>query len=480
MNYFTNEWLDVKAAHFSKNRNDRKFLRDLVSAPKENRIIMTINYLQNIFVESLFPNERASFYEDLIAEYEKQRSIQDNDTHNINTRDKDLSDKREKELPDEENDKIDKIRIKLVETKQEKPSFTVLMLNKYMIELSESHKENEDYLLFFSIHVLLNTLSHIMLVQEKKHTINLYLQEKKECKKNGFSTFLVFPINTLNVGLPKTFPVKKTGFVDIQDESKPIGGIITELTQKEKEDIFQSYSSNTYKTIIDCFSSSEENADFYLLNVLNFPALLLNLGELFNKEVKITIDKSRSEEQIMEANLASQISMQKSLFIMQEIASFILCNWDVQEKIYKYLSKSLRVILQDQIYGEYYYNFFRRGHIDLYIYENIYEYIFAGVDRILNTSFKSHWEYLFPRSCFSIDEKGAPNVGLSYAFHALLNQTNLSNMLFGSRFAELFDNLFIKRNKSYLDNQIIWNIKQSRKNINRSKPPQQSDTNKES
>lgn len=480
-NYFLNEWLDAKITHVSTERNDRQFLRDLMNAPKDDRIILAIDYLTRIFPKKHTSQERETYLDDKKFEFEKElRSLAQNDKSNA----------AEFISLWQTYDNINSELKELSTQKPSTPAYTVLGLNHYMIELSKEHRTNENHLLFFSIHVLLSIASHMMILQEKKCTIASYLSEKKELLKNGFNDLIGFPLSPEYLGMPKTFPTQEKSFIHF-DKNGLDFPITAPYPKKGINDLWREWDRlhgsnlpnlNNGRTIFESFLDENQPSKDYILNIMNFPTVLLNLGSTYNAKYMQKLDKAKSERQNRDDTISISITMQKQLYYMQEIAIFILANWDVQEKIYKYLQSFPIIEMQNnnQNFADLLYQYNRYGRIE----PHLYSYIFAGVDWILKDEkyFRPHMDYLFQIECFGEDMNGGPNVGLSKAFiECLINDDLLfSGLEFSNFFGYLFKGLSTDGNTSNSDSHNARNTRQTRKDSSGSNPPQQSDTNKES
>lgn len=450
-NYFINEWLDVKATRSSKDRNDRQFLRDLLDAPETDRVFLSIEYLSRCFPQSTDLQETLINLQDRKREAENELNKLPMNT-SVTSKIKKKQDLQET---------INKINAELSTLNDSTPPNTIMGLNQYMLELSKTHRKSEDYLLLFSIHVLLSIASHMMILQEMKRSISMYLLNcENELSKRGFTNYFAFTLDPKNMSMPRTFPAQHERhiYLEINDLKIPV---TTSISQEEAKTLWKNIDKiyknlanlSFYRSIFNCFTVSEKNTNPIRLNILCFPTILLNLGKTLNPLAMETIDRQKTEAENMSDSMGLSKKFQKRLYYMQELPTFILSNWDVQEKIYKYLETRLGSLrndnpdyagslskLADNTKGNNYTELceLQLGEDD---FVDLSEYLFSGIDTFLRNEYKLQMSYLF--QVFPKDENGVPNVGLADAFiHCMYDDGQLFS---NADFSHFLWSIFMKK-----------------------------------
>ena len=439
--YFINEWLDAKITRIDKERNDREFLRNLNKAPKDDRIKLAIDYLTDSFWTRTYQHRQNELLVELQG-VETELTILKNPRKEENKRKKfELEQSREK------------IKKKLADITNRKPGYSRSSLDRYMLELSKLYKENENYLLFFSIHVIMDLESHILVLNQRKRAIEDRLNGQKEkdgkISESGFNHYLAFDFDPLITCLPPTcltpgeaemnaFTAEyisccfKPVMLFPKDCENTIKSKYEYRTEKVNDEQAADVTTQKYyKSIRDSLFAPTENEGEYLLSVFNFAALLLNLGKTYNP---IPMEKDEA------------MQTQKRLFLFQELALFIMGNWDVQEKIYKYLLPMLQKNLGGNKFAEYNKRVIRES-----TGTNLCSFIFSGIDGILNEYFSSLKDYLFrtkekpEEKRLSFPEDFSCDEILGNTFIRLTNKNYESKAFFTiTAFEAIFSALFFK------------------------------------
>ena len=443
--YFINEWVDAKISRIDRERNDREFLRNLIKAPKDDRIILTIDYLTEKFGVQSYQRRQNELLE-------KMQSLETEIKIIGNVRNEE---KKRKKIELEQS--LEEVKKELADIKNRKPGYSRISLNHYMLQLSISNRESEDYLLFFSIHVILDIESHILVLKQRKHAIEDRLngqkkngeeEEEKKISYSGFNHYLAFDFDPQITSLPPTCLTPGEDELNSFTEKhinkcfKPVmrfpkdcntNKSIYDYKREEEKNVEHGADDPTqihyqptqkyYKSIRESLFAPTEKEGEYLLSVFNFPIVLLNLGKTYNPEPSAGDNASYT---------------QKLLYLYQELAVFILGNWDVQEKIYKYLLSTIPENLAGKDYE--YYN---KTVIRELTGSNLCGVLFRGVDAILSKYFSPLGDVLFSKlEVFSIENN------LENAFKNLFTSQKLvgeKNAFFTvTAFAAIFSALFFK------------------------------------
>ena len=297
--YFMNGWLPAKIS----NPRDRAFLNDFYHSARKNGAVLALEY----------------FYEKYC------RNFSD-------------------EIIDTELEK----KLKGVQSRHAS-KFAQICIDDALKLLEKSHRTQDDFLLYFSIRAIRTIQCHKMVVCVKKETLIKYELEKP--------SVILFDYDPERTGLPSTYLLNERvskqrlnrieGKIDILSLTElPIpqneeNGVGTQSTSEEQSgelisdpyQILKKYwkakvgETPENKDVMRLFKNvmtSDSSDDMMRLNVLNLITMDLVLG---NKAVKF-----------LARDKANAIPMQQKIFATQEYALLIAANWDVQERIYKYLT----------------------------------------------------------------------------------------------------------------------------------------------
>lgn len=199
--------------------------------------------------------------------------------------------------------------------------------------LEKSHRTQEDFLLYFSIRTIRTLQCHKMAVKVKEERLEKYYTDK--------SVIILFDYNPERTGMPWTYLTndhvsQAVLNSSLSNASLPVR-VFTELhPENEKKDspyeIMKEYWKNVEcstdsQSAIKLFRdtmTADSGEDALRLNVLNLITLDLILG---NENIHLLVRDNQNPA-----------LMQQKAFAAQEYALLIASNWDVQEKVYKYLS----------------------------------------------------------------------------------------------------------------------------------------------
>ena len=106
--------------------------------------------------------------------------------------------KEEKRFADVIND----IQLKM---ERRKPAYNLYSLNQFIDELHGSHRENENYLLFFSIRAILSMESKRMILNNQKALVRERLEHLNTNNTEDFGRFVLFDLDPSAVLLPETY-----------------------------------------------------------------------------------------------------------------------------------------------------------------------------------------------------------------------------------------------------------------------------------
>ena len=299
--YFMNGWLPAKIS----NPRDRSFLNDFYHSARKNGAVLALEY----FYEKYCKN-----FSDTIIDGELK-----DDLKNVQLR--------------------------------HASKFAQVCIDDAIKLLEKSHRTQDDFLLYFSIRTIRTIQCHKMIVQVKKETLTNYKYNK--------SSIILFDYDPDRTGLPSTYLLNTLVSKQELNRLKEEDGIaifgLTELSVSKNEkdgtdaqsategqsgeaserlyhflkDYWKTKIENTPedKDVLRLFKNimTADSSDGTIrLNVLNLITMDLVLG---NKAVNfLTKDK------------ANVIPMQQRAFATQEYALLIAANWEVQERIYKYLT----------------------------------------------------------------------------------------------------------------------------------------------
>ncbi len=210
--------------------------------------------------------------------------------------------------------------------------FAQICIDDAIKQLEKSYRTQDDFLLYFSIRTIRTLQCHKMVVKAKDERL-----EKYDTNKSGI---ILFDYNPIRTGLPSTYLMNASVSQMVlnssfSDANLPVR-VYTELHQNGKEkssyETMKAYWENIEcstdaKSAIKLFKdtmTADSSEDALRLNVLNLITLDLILG---NENIHL-----------LARDTHNTVLMQQKAFATQEYALLIASNWDVQEKVYKYLS----------------------------------------------------------------------------------------------------------------------------------------------
>ena len=315
-------------------------------------------------------------------------------------------------------------------------------LDVFLAELEVEHREQEDFLLFFSIRTVLTLASHRKILQHKMERIKKYLEDwnsfKSKMDQEGkpvndkLAPLLVFDYNPNNTYLPKTYMIPRY-YPEIRTSGlyPPVQILAGEerLHKPYIRDAIMNVSKDTQSSWRKLLKPEEENEKYRFLetcmiceNETGNPAIhFMNL-------ITFMLRIGREDPDIVESEYGDSLvtnrqERQYALFTMQEIALLIATNWDVQGFLYKYLAYDLRKKkAHSDLTGEHP-NDIINGYDNSYVYtpRELYEAIDNTLNRINKEAFRDHVLLLY-RS----DKEGNP---LSAAERYMLKRAYMSLQL---------------------------------------------------
>lgn len=236
-----------------------------------------------------------------------------------------------------------------------------IALEKMIKDLEKDHREQEDFLLFFTIHTVLTIASHKKVLHRKRETVEDYLEKWQEIVENekrnskeadaSHAPLLVFDYDPDITTLPKTY-MKPRNFPNVllytgkkEDSNNEFlrsdtRKAIYEMCEDDKENLDALLNSpkemdyKPHKFLEDCMICVNEEGE-ETVNFMNLITYMLRIG--CKNPVIVGSEYSNSPNTDWHAK-------QDSLYRMQEIALFIASNWDVQGYLYKYLAHEINMI----------------------------------------------------------------------------------------------------------------------------------------
>lgn len=286
--YFMKSWLPAKIS----NPRDQAFLNDFYHSARKNGAVLALRYF--------------------------------NDRYCRKFSDKVLDDSLEKSLGEVQ--------------KSHASDFSQICIDDALKLLEKSHRTQDDFLLYFAIRTIRTIQCHKMVVQVKKETLKKYEQ-----KKTGVILFDYDPEKT---GLPTTYLLNPKVKEQRLNQLKGIDIFtLTEVPipgeklngadaqgEQSKYQVLKDYwktkaSGSLDEAVMRLFKdtmTADSSENTLRLNVLNLITMDLVLG---NSKIKfLTKDAGKI------------IENQQIVFETQEYALLIASNWDVQERVYKYLT----------------------------------------------------------------------------------------------------------------------------------------------
>lgn len=292
-------------------------------------------------------------------------------------------------------------------------------LDALLAELEAEHREQEDFLLFFSIRTVLTLASHRKTLQHKMEKTKKYLEDwssyKAKMKQDGKAVYdklaplLVFDYNPNNIYLPKTYMIPRyypeihtSGlYPPVQilagenDSQKPyIRDAIMNVsndTQSSWRELFKSEGENEKNRFLETCMICENETGNPTIHFMNLITFMLRIGR-----------KDIVESAYGDSIVTNRQERQYALFTMQEIALLIAANWDVQVFLYKYLAYEIRKKkTSSDLTGEHPddINMYR----DVYSPSELYEAIDNTLNRINTEAFQDCVLLLYRR-----DKEGNP------------------------------------------------------------------------
>lgn len=211
--------------------------------------------------------------------------------------------------------------------------FAQICIDDAIKQLEKSHRTQDDFLLYFSIRTIRTLQCHKMVVKVKEERLEKYYTDK--------SGIILFDYNPTRTGLPSTYLINDHVSQEVLNSlfcDAPLSvRVFTELNPKNEKEKSSYEAMEEYwkkaegltddKAAIKLFKdtmTADSSEDALRLNVLNLITLDLILG---SEHINLLVRDSQNTA-----------LMQQKAFAAQEYALLIASNWDVQEKVYKYLS----------------------------------------------------------------------------------------------------------------------------------------------
>lgn len=310
-------------------------------------------------------------------------------------------------------------------------------LDAFLAELEKTHREQEDFLLFFTIRTVLTLTSHIKVMQRKLMTIEGYLDNWQRIieneERNGkkvepkLAPLLVFDYDPDTTHLPKTY-MKPRYFPEIflytgkseAEENSFIAAdrrlTIVNLSDENKEELNsllglpERRGNDGYIFLEACMICDNEKG-LSTANFMNLITFMLRIG-CRNPEI--------IESEYGNSRVTDWQSRQYDLYKMQEIALLIASNWDVQGFLYKYLSQEINKIKTTADDA----SSLRLGitsNNSTYAPSELYEAIDNTLNRINRDEFRDYIISLYSRKQTGITWKNEDSHILKRAFLALQN-----------------------------------------------------------
>lgn len=210
--------------------------------------------------------------------------------------------------------------------------FAQICIDDALKELEKVHRTQDDFLLYFSIRTIRTLQCHKMTVRVKEERLEKY--------RTNPSGIILFDYDPSRTGLPSTYLINDHVSQAVLKEALPSEcfpiRVFSEWDSKKSSEISQYEAMKVYWEEIERSSddklamklfkdtmTADSGEDVLRMNVLNLITLDLTLG----KENHLSVKEGQNA-----------VLMQQKAFETQEYALLIASNWDVQEKVYKYLS----------------------------------------------------------------------------------------------------------------------------------------------
>lgn len=278
--YFMNAWLPAKIS----NPRDRQFLNSFYHSARRNGAVLALEYFDEKYCRN---------FSDKILDDELSSSLKEVQSRHTSR-------------------------------------FAQICIDDAIKQLEKSHRTQDDFLLYFSIRTIRTLQCHKMAVKVKKERLEKYNHE--------VSGIILFDYDPERTGLPSTYLLNDhISSGKLKSSILDMVCVLTELDSKDSKQISSYDALKTYWETIKCSTedtsairlfknimTSDSNDEILRLNVLNLITMDLVLG---NDSIHIKAKDLKNAEE-----------MQQKAFATQEYALLIASNWDVQEKVYKYLS----------------------------------------------------------------------------------------------------------------------------------------------
>lgn len=318
-------------------------------------------------------------------------------------------------------------------------------LDALLVELEKTHREQEDFLLFFTIRTVLTLTSHIKVMQRKLKTVEEYLddwqriiesEERFNRKADArFAPLLAFDYDPEITHLPRTYMTPRyhptillfTGQSEFGDSSfilsdrrKPI----REVNSNENKDLnlllVRSESKNDDKPrFLEACMICEDEAGIPTVHFMNLITFMLRIGckkpdILESKYVDFGVSDKLSTQ---DALFQERKSMQHDLYLMQEVALLIASNWDVQGYLYKYLTQEINRIKSHA--DDAAFRTENSNGVRTYTPRELYEAIDKTLCKINRGEFRDYMFSLYSKRQADTTQKNEDNHLLKRAFLAL-------------------------------------------------------------
>lgn len=306
-------------------------------------------------------------------------------------------------------------------------------LDAFMAELETEHREQEDFLLFFSIRTVLSLASQRRILQLKRKTIEEYFLKLKEDSEGVEASppLLVFDYDPKYTFLPETYLMPRhysenadpgnNQSIQVFTGSRSCGNsnlfcsdsrdAIKELAEDEVEECEKLLLSQNKKyTFLGKCMVCENEKGHKAIHFMNLITFMLRIGskapEIIESEYADSAGVNRQDRQY-------------ALYRMQEIALLIATNWDIQGYIYKYLVENIKAIRTttdsprrnaDDIPGSTIYNTLE-----------LYEAIDKTLGKINKNEFRDYLMLSYRRKRMDRTVVDASRTMMKDAFQALLN-----------------------------------------------------------